>query len=201
MSNQTITKEIMTNIYTNGTYYDPARDHHGPNTTVMCDRCRKDNLDVCLGWKEYDLCMACVSEIRVELNKKSNNLCDKQGRKQNDKQNDIQNMMRMEQEQFNQNKKRPNSRMLQRQFYKNEELSNSDEINNTSDIYNVSIKMRQHQYMTRMEQGQFNQPTNQNDHKNIKVKMRQNQYDHENVKVKMRQNQYGSDAHCKCVIL
>lgn len=52
-------------IYKYGTYHNPATKHYGIDSTgsVACDRCRKDNLSVCIGYKQYDLCMKCVQEI------------------------------------------------------------------------------------------------------------------------------------------
>jgi hypothetical protein len=49
----------------NGKYYVPAKNHYqGKNVTVVCDRCRKNQLDRCIGYDDngtgYDLCMKCV---------------------------------------------------------------------------------------------------------------------------------------------
>lgn len=51
-------------VYRNGVYYNPANSHYGNNmSTVNCDRCRKSNLKVCIGYKDLDLCMTCVDVL------------------------------------------------------------------------------------------------------------------------------------------
>ncbi len=52
-------------ICKNGKYYNPASDHYptsGPSTVVVCDRCQRNNLKVCVGYNDYDLCLKCVEE-------------------------------------------------------------------------------------------------------------------------------------------
>lgn len=64
MSNQFVTPEILFNISKSGIYYNPASSHYGIGTTnVICDRCRRSQLDVCIGWKTYDMCLKCISEV------------------------------------------------------------------------------------------------------------------------------------------
>lgn len=60
-------KDTMTKIYKHGTYYNPASSHYGEISNVACDRCHKNNLDVCIGWQTYDLCLLCVNEINNKL--------------------------------------------------------------------------------------------------------------------------------------
>lgn len=55
-------------IYDHGTYYNPATSHYKSNGSVTCDRCGKDNLDVCIGYKTHDLCMMCMYEINSRKN-------------------------------------------------------------------------------------------------------------------------------------
>lgn len=51
-------------VYENGTYYNPAWKHYGKeNINVQCDRCYRDNLSVCIGYGENDLCMKCVDSL------------------------------------------------------------------------------------------------------------------------------------------
>lgn len=68
MSSQPITRDVMLNIYKNGIYYNPAKKHYGINSVnVVCDRCYKNNLDICIGWTTYDLCLSCVQAIHREV--------------------------------------------------------------------------------------------------------------------------------------
>jgi hypothetical protein len=53
-----------------GTYYNPAWSHYGGKCNVICDRCNKRHLDVCIGWNNKDLCWSCV-QIVNDTNKKS----------------------------------------------------------------------------------------------------------------------------------
>lgn len=70
MSTQPITRDIMLNIYKNGTYYNPAKKHYGVDSVnIVCDRCYKNNLDICIGWVSYDLCLSCVQAIHREVNR------------------------------------------------------------------------------------------------------------------------------------
>jgi hypothetical protein len=61
-----ISKDTMIKICKYGTYYNPAYNHYGSETNVMCDRCRKDNLDICVGWQSHDLCLPCVITVNSE---------------------------------------------------------------------------------------------------------------------------------------
>ena len=58
------TQETFMQIYKLGTYYNPATNHYGrTDTSVVCDRCKRTNLNVCIGWLTYDLCLKCVQDI------------------------------------------------------------------------------------------------------------------------------------------
>lgn len=72
-----IVNYIMNNIHEKickyGTYYYPATKHYdGASNGVECDRCYKVNLDACIGWDRYDLCLECASIIAniIKKNKK-----------------------------------------------------------------------------------------------------------------------------------
>lgn len=62
---------IMKKIYTYGTYYNPASSHYGndptgsrsANRSVMCDRCYRKNLNICIGYDRFDLCLSCVETV------------------------------------------------------------------------------------------------------------------------------------------
>lgn len=47
-------------VIDNGVYYNPAWKHYGHPTNVYCDRCNRQNLPICLGYSEFDLCMSCA---------------------------------------------------------------------------------------------------------------------------------------------
>lgn len=59
MNNQ----ELYQQVCLHGIYYNPASKHYGLIGTVNCDRCYKSNLDVCIGYKEADLCLQCIQEL------------------------------------------------------------------------------------------------------------------------------------------
>ena len=47
-----------------GTYYNPASLHYANVTAnVTCNRCYQDQLRVCIGYKNIDLCLLCVDQI------------------------------------------------------------------------------------------------------------------------------------------
>lgn len=50
-------------VLTNGKFYYPAWKHYEKRVNVVCDRCKTDNLPVCVGLGSTDLCMMCVSEL------------------------------------------------------------------------------------------------------------------------------------------
>jgi len=56
-------KTLFKNICEKGKFYNPATKHYGGEGEVTCDRCQKSDIPMCIGWKENDLCLDCVSEI------------------------------------------------------------------------------------------------------------------------------------------
>jgi hypothetical protein len=55
-------------IVENGSYYFPAWRHYGnPNIKVRCNNCLKNELSVCIGYQNKDLCMSCVDSIANTL--------------------------------------------------------------------------------------------------------------------------------------
>src|SRR5271154_5824803 len=55
---------IYQNVCQYGQFYNPACSHYGYNSAnVVCDKCKKHHLDVCVGYDKYDLCLKCVQEI------------------------------------------------------------------------------------------------------------------------------------------
>lgn len=121
--NQPLDRDTMIKVYKYGTYYNPASKHYGgeETTNVVCDRCYRDHLDVCIGWQTHDMCLHCVEEINKELKKpktpyyppnppsswpSSPTVCFPQP----------QIMTNMEQSQFRPQEHTMRTRMLQRQF-------------------------------------------------------------------------------------
>ena len=58
-----VNDEILTNIYIKGKYYNPAWKHYGNETNVVCDRCKTTQLDISVGWEDYDLCILCINQL------------------------------------------------------------------------------------------------------------------------------------------
>lgn len=58
-----MSEELYKQIHKNGEYYNPANNHYNNDNGVECDRCKKTELDTCIGWQENDLCMKCISAI------------------------------------------------------------------------------------------------------------------------------------------
>lgn len=55
------------NIVKHGTYFSPANKHYGGNGTVVCDRCAKTNLKICIGYGSDDMCLECVSVVSNKM--------------------------------------------------------------------------------------------------------------------------------------
>lgn len=52
---------LFRNVVLCGTYYNPANKHYDLKGVVNCDRCHRQNLNVCIGSDDnVDLCMDCV---------------------------------------------------------------------------------------------------------------------------------------------
>jgi hypothetical protein len=51
-------------ILERGTFYYPAWKHYNnPSASVNCDRCRRTNIQACVGFEKYDYCILCVHEV------------------------------------------------------------------------------------------------------------------------------------------
>jgi len=46
---------LFINIYLKGNYYSPASSHYNNETSVVCDRCNKNDLDKSFGYLDNDL--------------------------------------------------------------------------------------------------------------------------------------------------
>ena len=57
----------LTEILTNGVYYNPAWKHYGRIADVYCDKCEK-KINCCIGYGERDLCLKCASEVDEKQN-------------------------------------------------------------------------------------------------------------------------------------
>ena len=58
-----VSQEILESIHKDGTYYNPANSHYDSSGFVNCDRCSRLHLCVCIGWRNYDICMKCVDAL------------------------------------------------------------------------------------------------------------------------------------------
>lgn len=50
-------------IFKHGSYYNPANKHYNYQGIVNCDRCYKQNINVCIGYDDFDICMKCANYI------------------------------------------------------------------------------------------------------------------------------------------
>lgn len=61
-----------------GKYFNPAYLHYGKKVNVVCDRCKRSNLSICIGHdigdNNYDLCLTCVDDLDRLTNKKEKQL-------------------------------------------------------------------------------------------------------------------------------
>lgn len=62
---------LYESIYKNGKYYNPANKHYDGKGTVSCDKCQREDLEVCIGWKDNDLCLDCVSKLKKNTKPKT----------------------------------------------------------------------------------------------------------------------------------
>ena len=60
-------ESVFINICQKGIYYHPSHKHYNANSVVNCDRCKRYNINICIGWKTYDLCMKCVQEVSDQI--------------------------------------------------------------------------------------------------------------------------------------
>ena len=70
MNSENSIDSVLSNIYKNGKYYNPAWTHYQEGAVVSCDRCKRTQLNVCIGWKEYDMCLKCVEEMSIVVPRK-----------------------------------------------------------------------------------------------------------------------------------
>ena len=62
-----LTDSDLLNICKLGKYYYPASNHYGTKeTSVVCDRCHREDLKACIGYQNHDLCLNCSAKI-IEL--------------------------------------------------------------------------------------------------------------------------------------
>lgn len=60
----------LLNVAVNGKYYNPAHNHYGYETDVTCDSCRRSNLNQCIGFNDYDLCLTCADKLLQQTKSK-----------------------------------------------------------------------------------------------------------------------------------
>jgi hypothetical protein len=57
---------LLKEICEKGTFYYPAYKHYGAEnlrTRVICDRCHRDDINACIGYMSYDLCLMCTQKV------------------------------------------------------------------------------------------------------------------------------------------
>lgn len=59
-------------IIEKGRVYYPAIDHYNNSPNVQCDRCFRNNLEICIGYSNKDLCLPCADILANYI--KSNDL-------------------------------------------------------------------------------------------------------------------------------
>src|ERR1700740_1607006 len=72
MSTSYVTEQDLIQIYKCGHFFYPAVDHYANSSSVSCDRCKKDNLISCIGYKDRDLCLQCCADIERNLSMNNN---------------------------------------------------------------------------------------------------------------------------------
>lgn len=118
MSNLPLDRETTIKIFKNGTYYNPASSHYNTGASVICDRCKRTNLDMCIGYESYDLCFQCIQDISLQLKKPMYSPLPSP---------DIATYMQQSQFQTNMEQSQYKTRMLQRQF-RNYEVDSDDDM-------------------------------------------------------------------------
>jgi len=63
METSCFNKQKIMELVKKGTYYNPAYQHYGQEGNVFCDKCKKQDLLVCIGYETNDLCLQCVQEV------------------------------------------------------------------------------------------------------------------------------------------
>ena len=79
-NNKPLSYDTTLKILKYGTYYNPASDHYGmlggsssgQTSGVICDRCYRNNLSICIGYQSKDLCIRCIQEIDTDINRSKN---------------------------------------------------------------------------------------------------------------------------------
>jgi len=64
-------KEFI-DIIKKGRVYYPAIEHYNNSPNVQCDRCYRNNLEICIGYNDKDLCLPCADILASYI--KSNDL-------------------------------------------------------------------------------------------------------------------------------
>lgn len=62
------------NIVKYGRYFNPAKAHYQNAECVVCDRCHKTDLSICIGYEDYDLCFSCVEEVKRIMDRSKNHM-------------------------------------------------------------------------------------------------------------------------------
>ena len=67
--NPPLTLGKICEIISRGRLYDPAYTHYGSNATsgVLCDYCKKQNIEISWGYENYDFCMSCLEKLKADI--------------------------------------------------------------------------------------------------------------------------------------
>ena len=59
-------QSTLERVCENGTMYSPATMHYNNSlASVICDNCRRTNIDVCCGLDKYDVCIQCYNAYKA----------------------------------------------------------------------------------------------------------------------------------------
>jgi hypothetical protein len=53
-----------------GRYYYPANQRYAPTSVVICDRCKRRDIPVCIGYQDQDLCLPCAEQVSVIMKRR-----------------------------------------------------------------------------------------------------------------------------------
>ncbi len=54
-------------IVYHGKFYYPASLHYNNEfSNIVCDKCHRNNLKVCIGWEKFDICIQCAHQIMFD---------------------------------------------------------------------------------------------------------------------------------------
>lgn len=61
--------KILETVLQNGQFFNSAWSRYGKDTVVVCDICKNKNIDQCIGYQNYDVCLVCASSFQNKSKK------------------------------------------------------------------------------------------------------------------------------------